>query len=163
MYSIDMPNSRYRGLRPHPEALGVTPLAKGEISRPVRIRASETVHNWLKGMNAGELGQLLASIMNSGDLTMRNAQDEKSSRPIRELPAGVTLLRVTAPTVPQGLKNRLRWPPDRYADLEEVLTQTKAVRLDVNNGKTVWRIDDGQPMRKNTVLRLYGAGVLAAD
>lgn len=57
--------NRYRGLRPNPEKLGVTLLEEGEVSRPVRIRAPEAVHAWLKGMSAGDLGKLLLEIMHA--------------------------------------------------------------------------------------------------
>lgn len=53
---------RYRGLRPHPEKLGVVPLEPGEVSRPVRVRASAQVHDWLRGFTAAELGQLLTQV-----------------------------------------------------------------------------------------------------
>lgn len=55
-------NSRYKGLRPQPENLGVTPLATGEISRPVRIRASIEVHNWLRQFSAAQIGELLTQL-----------------------------------------------------------------------------------------------------
>lgn len=55
-------SNRYRGLRPNPQALGVTPLAEGEMSRPVRVRASEDVHMWLSGFTSAQLGQLLAQV-----------------------------------------------------------------------------------------------------
>ncbi|QLG11425.1 hypothetical protein HLB42_12035 [Deinococcus sp. D7000] len=55
-------NSRYKGLRPQPENLGVTPLAIGEISRPVRIRASIEVHNWLRQFSAAQIGELLTQL-----------------------------------------------------------------------------------------------------
>lgn len=55
-------NSRYQGLRPQPENLGVTPLATGEISRPVRIRASIEVHNWLRQYSAAQIGELLTQL-----------------------------------------------------------------------------------------------------
>ncbi len=53
------PQPKTEGLRPNPKALGVEPLAEGELSRPVRIRASREVHERLKGMSAAEIGKLL--------------------------------------------------------------------------------------------------------
>lgn len=41
------------------EALGVEKLADGEVSKPVRIRASYEVHQRLKEMTAREIGDLL--------------------------------------------------------------------------------------------------------
>lgn len=55
-------SNRYRGLRANPQALGVTPLQAGELSRPVRVRASVEVHEWLRGFTSAELGQLLAQV-----------------------------------------------------------------------------------------------------
>ncbi len=52
-------SDRYRGLRPNPQALGVVPLAAGEASKPVRVRASVEVHEWLKDMNAAQVGEVL--------------------------------------------------------------------------------------------------------
>lgn len=75
---------------------------------------------------------------------------------------GVTVLRVVTVEIPQRLKNTLRWAPSRYTDLEAVLSSTLEVRLERINGKDVWRIDSGDHMRKDTVLRLVGAGVLVA-
>ena len=41
-----------------PESLGVTPLAEGEHSRPVRVRAEAWVFEALKGRSAAEVGAL---------------------------------------------------------------------------------------------------------
>lgn len=54
-----MGSGRYRGLRPNPQALGVVPLAAGEASKPIRVRASIEVHDWLKGMSAAQVGEVL--------------------------------------------------------------------------------------------------------
>ena len=72
--------NRYRGLKPHPEALGVKLLEEGEISRPVRIRAPVEVHTWLRGMNAEELGKLLTEVMRVKTSAMRNTQINVHSR-----------------------------------------------------------------------------------
>lgn len=56
------PNPRYRGLKPHPEALGILePLKAGEASRPVRVRARVEVFDWLKTMNATGIGLVLTA------------------------------------------------------------------------------------------------------
>jgi len=49
----------HRGLRPHPEALGVTLLEAGEGSRPLRARASLTVLDWAQGLRSEGLGAVL--------------------------------------------------------------------------------------------------------
>ena len=73
------------------------------------------------------------------------------------------MLTVAAVTLPSRLKNSLRWAPQRYTDLEAVLRSTRTVRLDKSNGKLVWRVDSGDPMRKDTVRRLFDAGVLVTE
>lgn len=56
-----MPNSKPNtsGLRPNPHKLGVEPLEEGEVSRVIRVRAKEPVHDWLKELNAKKIGDLL--------------------------------------------------------------------------------------------------------
>ena len=56
-----MPNPKpdRRGLRPNPHTLGVEPLAEGELSRPVRVRASRALHERLRAMSAREIGEVL--------------------------------------------------------------------------------------------------------
>ncbi|WP_412026916.1 hypothetical protein [Deinococcus yunweiensis] len=54
--------NRYKGLRPNPKALGVVPLASDEQSQTRRIRASTEVHQWLRGLSASQLGELLTDI-----------------------------------------------------------------------------------------------------
>lgn len=51
--------SRYKGLRPNPEKLGVTPLAAGEGTRTYRVRASEDVLTWFGTMSAEERGRFI--------------------------------------------------------------------------------------------------------
>lgn len=62
-------NPRLRGLRPNPENLGVAVLEPGEVSRPVRIRASNEVHQRLKQMTAKEIGEVLAQVLECRSLT----------------------------------------------------------------------------------------------
>lgn len=52
-------------LRGTPQSLGVTPLAEGEYSRPVRVRAPAWVFEALSGRNAAEIGRLLESALRS--------------------------------------------------------------------------------------------------
>lgn len=56
-----MPNPKpnTKGLRPNPHTLGVEALKEGEVSRAVRVRAPEAVHEWLKGLNPKRIGELL--------------------------------------------------------------------------------------------------------
>jgi hypothetical protein len=68
--------SRTRGLRPNPHTLGVTPLKKGEASRPVRVRAKLEVFTELAKLNAAQIGQLLEQA-----LTARNAQPIPIAKP----------------------------------------------------------------------------------
>ena len=46
-----------------PESLGVIPLAEGEFSRPVRVRAAAWVFEALSGRSAAEVGKLLESAL----------------------------------------------------------------------------------------------------
>lgn len=82
--------------------------------------------------------------------------------PLDALKPGAAL-RVTATTLPSRLKNDLRWNAARYEQLEEALRGTRAVTLHRVNGKPVWRTDNGDTMRRDTVGRLLGAGVLKLD
>jgi hypothetical protein len=56
-------SERFRGLTKGKgkalAALGVEPLAEGEVSRPVRIRASRQTHERLALMSAREVGALV--------------------------------------------------------------------------------------------------------
>ena len=47
--------------------------------------------------------------------------------------------------------------------IRAVLRSTERVRLVCDNGKEVWRVDSGDYMREDAVLRLVGAGVLIAQ
>lgn len=78
---------------------------------------------------------------------------------LRDLEAG-TVLRVTDTSLPSRLKNEMRWNAARYEALEAVLRGTQAVTLHRTNGKFSWRTDSGETMRRETVGRLLGAGVL---
>lgn len=95
-------SSRYRGLRPNPQALGVTPLGAGEASRPVRVRASVEVHEWLRSLNAAEVGEVLTRVYTlehrghqravkvppklvEGSSTLAHAQADKSVQGIEEV------------------------------------------------------------------------------
>lgn len=52
-------SDQYRGLRPNPHTLGVEPLEKGEVSRVIRVRTKEPIHEWLKELGAKRIGELL--------------------------------------------------------------------------------------------------------
>lgn len=49
--------------RGHVESLGTVPLAEGEVSRPVRVRAQAWVFERLRTMSAAEVGALLSSAL----------------------------------------------------------------------------------------------------
>lgn len=53
---------RYRGLRPKPENLGVTPLAEGEGTRTYRVRAKKDLLDWFGTMTAEERGRFLERV-----------------------------------------------------------------------------------------------------
>ncbi|WP_156372924.1 hypothetical protein [Deinococcus sp. Leaf326] len=147
-------------MKGHPESLGVTRLEGGEVSRPVRVRAPEWVHERLKTLSAGEVGELLAQAFSGQPVAPTAAPSASATAPVLE---GVTVLRVLAPTVPQALRNKLRWSPDRYAQLEATLAAGDHLRLDVTNGKAIWRTLSGEAVRRDTVERLLGVGVLALE
>ena len=142
-------------------------LESGVTSEVHRVRAVAEVQAWFKAMSAEQRGELLADVMarNAGALAGvgENARrsSERPSRGSQELD-GVTVLVVAAVVLPSRLKNSLRWAPNRYTELEAVLRSTEQVRLVRDNGKEVWRVDSGEYMRKDTVLRLFGAGMLVA-
>lgn len=168
------PASRTRGLRQ------MQTLQEGEDSRTYRVRAPEAVHEWLSGMSAEERGQMLTTACQL-DLGRPNAPREwpepiretmerlearfttprKSPRASRGL-EGVSVLHVASAQVPQRLKNRLRWSPERYAALETTLGSESVLRLERVNGKTVWHTSEGKPIRRDTVQRLFEVGVLTA-
>ena len=75
-----------RHLRPNPAALGVTPLAQNEQSRPIRIRASLELFAWLARHSPMQIGQMLeqhrardSAGVETGQpvLTARNAVPER--------------------------------------------------------------------------------------
>ncbi|GGR40885.1 hypothetical protein [Deinococcus ruber] len=151
---------------PNPENLKlIDRLGDNEKTAVYRVRAPKAVHDWYEKMNSSERGQLLERVMLSGVTHNFAPQKEKESvsdgkKDNNTIPTGVTRLKVVSQVVPQRLKNKLRWEPSRYIDLEKVLSQTQEIRLDRANGKVVWRTDDGAPIRKDTVKALYSAGVL---
>lgn len=73
---------------------------------------------------------------------------------------GATVLLVREPSIPQRLKNDLRWSSKRYQELEELLADAGRLELRKTNGKETWRTPTGKTIRRDTVLRLYGVGVL---
>ena len=118
-------------------------------------------------MSAEQRGKLLSAVMagNAGALAGVGENARRSSAGVSrgsQSLEGVKMLTVASVTLPSRLKNSLRWAPNRYTDLEAVLRSTKWVCLVRDNGKEVWRIDSGDYMRKDTVRRLAGAGVLVA-
>ena len=149
-------------------------LESGVTSEVYRVRASIEVQNWFHAMTAERRGEVLtearAAMIALGPPIYRSvlkksradagAKDEPDKADILD---GLTLLRVASTSVPQSLKNVLRWMPHGYTKLDTVLMQTQTVRLVTATGKSVWRIDDGASMRKDTVKRLFDAGILVAS
>lgn len=144
-------------------------LESGVTSEVHRVRAAQDVQEWFKAMTAEQRGDLLSRVM-SGQ-TSHDHQPTAQSAPtapaatvpdadqLRDLEVG-TSLRVASTTLPSRLKNDLRWNAARYEALEAVLRGTQAVTLHRTNGKQSWRTDSGDTMRRETVGRLLGAGVL---
>ncbi|GGS44753.1 hypothetical protein [Deinococcus knuensis] len=141
-------------------------LESGVTSEVHRVRAARDVQEWFKAMSAEERGDLLSRVM-SGQTAHSDQPPAQpaptatapDSDPLRDLEPG-TVLRVTDTTLPSRLKNEMRWNAARYEALEAVLRGTQAVTLHRVNGKPVWRTDGGDTMRRETVGRLLGAGVL---
>jgi len=50
---------QFKGLRPNPHTLGVTPLEPGEVSEKVRIRAKKEVYERFEALTAAQRGQFL--------------------------------------------------------------------------------------------------------
>lgn len=149
------------------------PRLESDVTSEVhRVRASAEVQAWFRAISAEQRGELLTTVMVGAPAEAGVAgagvgrQARRSSKgPSRGLQSleGVTLLKVAAVVLPSRLKNSLRWSPQRYTDLEAVLQSTEQVRLVRDNSKEVWRVDSGDYMRRDTVSRLVGAGVLVAD
>ena len=152
----------------HPESLGVVPLSEGEQSRTVRVRAPAWVHDRLKGMTATQVGEMLTQASTGQDRSMDRSNTVLTSpAPARALAAptleGRTQLQVVAHQIPQAMKNKLRWSADRYTSLEASLSVGDVLHLDVTNGKAVWRNVEGETIRRDTVERLIGVGVLGLE
>lgn len=168
------------------------PLGEGERSQTHRIRAADELHAWFAAMTAEERGRVIARAKAAQERAERGlerpaeaawdwetgAELEDAVRvaevsapqmsPLRQrrspaIPAGVTRLRIIHPGLPQWIKNKLRWPPENYKDLEDALRGEVALVLDVTNGKAVWRTSKGEAVRKDTVRRLLEAGSLTPD
>lgn len=146
-------------MRGHPESLGVTRLDQGELSRPVRVRAPAWVHERLKGLTAAEIGELLVQGLTEAAVR----PSEATAPPPRLGLEGVTVLHVMSCTLPGGLKNKLRWSPDRYSVLESDLSSGLELRLDFTNGKTVWRTVKGKGIRKDTIDTLLRYGIITVS
>ncbi len=59
--SRDRPQNKH--LRPNPEALGVMPLAPGEMSFTVRVRGSSEFRDWVRGIGVFEVSRVLHASM----------------------------------------------------------------------------------------------------
>lgn len=131
-----------------PESLGVTPLAVGEHSRPVRVRAEAWVFEALKGRSAAEVGALLASALQSAPVL---SQVEQPSPPPTALHAPVTAEpSAQALALPKALL-------DIVASLEAGCTAEfdYGVRKWVVSGKGQW-----YEVRKGELTKLVKAGLI---
>jgi hypothetical protein len=133
-------------------------LQSGEVTRTHRVRAPDTVQVWFASLTADERGRLLAGAMTGGGLP-----GAVQPPAVVELPAGVTVLRVTCTSIPPRLRNEWRWQPQRYADLERYLAQGDALRLRVVHSRPVWRTVEHHPIRRDVVLKLFESGCLAVE
>lgn len=94
------------------------------------------------------------------------ARPHASEEPLPEPTAslkGLSILRVVSSTLPSALRNDLRWPPQSYQKLEATLSRAPVLKLETIRGKAAWRVPTGESIRKDTVIRLLQAGLLASD
>lgn len=77
------------------------------------------------------------------------------------LDESVTVLRVMSSAIPSSLRNDLRWSPQSYQKLEATLSRESVLKLETIRGKVAWRTSTGESIRKDTVSRLFQAGLLA--
>jgi hypothetical protein len=105
---------------------------------------------------------LLSLIMNQYFSGMSGLPEQVAPAPSLSL-EGVTVLRVLSCTLPPALRNKLRWSPERYAALEADLSSGFELRMDLTNGKAVWRTVTGKGIRRDTVELLVKAGILTPE
>lgn len=126
----------------------MTPLAEGEQSRPVRVRAESWVFEALKGRSAAEVGALLAS-------ALRPAvnQVEESSPPTALHAPATAALPAPMPDLPKALL-------DIVASLEAGCTAEYdyGVRKWVVRGKGQW-----YEVRKGELTKLVKAGLIQEE
>lgn len=134
-----------------PESLGVTPLAEGEHSRPVRVRAESWVFEALKGRSAAEVGALLASALQSAPVV---SLVEQPSPPPTALHAPVT---AEPPAQALALPKALL---DIVASLEAGCTAEfdYGVRKWVVSGKGQW-----YEVKKGELTKLVKAGLIQEE
>lgn len=137
-----------------PESLGVTPLAEGEHSRPVRVRAEAWVFEALKGRSAAEVGALLASALRLDPVVSLVEQHESQPTVLhastaKQEPAPVPSL----PKLPKALL-------DIVASLEAGCTAEfdYGVRKWVVSGKGQW-----YEVRKGELTKLVKAGLIQEE
>lgn len=130
-----------------PETLGVTPLADGELSRPIRVRAETWVFEALRGRSAAEVGALLASALRSFP---EERLSKSSSTPTTALHAQTTSDTTQSPKFPKGLL-------DIVESLKAGCTAEYdyGVRKWVVSGKGQW-----YEVRKGELTRLVKAGLI---
>lgn len=94
------------------------------------------------------------------------ARPQASGEPLLEMAVsldGLSVLRVVSSSLPSALRNDLRWPPQSYRKLEATLSRASVLKLETIRGKAAWRVPTGESIRKDTVIRLLQAGLLASD
>ncbi|WP_291426979.1 hypothetical protein [Deinococcus sp.] len=92
--------TKVRNPKGHIATLGTVPLAAGEKSRPVRVRAREWVFERLAGMSAAEVGELIESALRGLD-----GKPGKPSAAPAVLPSTPELFPVEPKPQPQQAKN----------------------------------------------------------
>lgn len=76
---------------------------------------------------------------------------------------GVTVLRVTSSTIPQVLRNKLRWPQDRYEAVGSQLSAGPEISLDTDGKSPMWRTVTGETVNRKTVEALFWLGILTPE
>lgn len=132
------------------EELDALPVAALLLELMTEVKAIRTEN--------AELAREVAAMRS--ELAVRRELPASTREVVHDSLNGVKVLRVAAVALPSHLRNRLRWQPERYVAVEAVLSGTIYVSLDLSSGRSVWRADDGERIRQDTVVRLFGAGVL---
>lgn len=141
-------------LKGTPESLGVTPLAEGEYSRPVRVRAAAWVFEALSGRSAAEVGKLLESALRG------MGEPVATLEPAILAPTPPTALRDT-PAVPKRPTSGLS------ATLLSVVGSLKAGAVaEYDYRERKWMVGDrggAYPVHKRDLDKLVKAGLVRQE